>query len=103
MRTGQDGAVSKLKAAEMTGKPDQDHQYGDAPVQAVVSVAARRSRRSPRHRTASRSSGVTTRSTQPADVSKAKQNDRFAVVLKITEAKPEYGHIMVSDYLPAGS
>ncbi len=35
-------------------------------------------------------------------MSKAKQNDRFAVVLKITEAKPEYGHIMVSDYLPAG-
>jgi len=24
------------------------------------------------------------------------------VVLKITEAKPEYGHIMVADYLPAG-
>ena len=36
------------------------------------------------------------------DLSKAKQNDRFAVVLKITEAKPEFGHIMVSDYLPAG-
>jgi alpha-2-macroglobulin len=39
---------------------------------------------------------------KPADVTKAKQNDRFAVVLKITEAKPEFGHIMVSDYLPAG-
>ena len=39
---------------------------------------------------------------QAADVTKAKQNDRFAVVLKITEAKPEYGHIMVADYLPAG-
>jgi uncharacterized protein YfaS (alpha-2-macroglobulin family) len=39
---------------------------------------------------------------KPADVTKAKQNDRFAVVLKITEPKPEYGHIMVSDYLPAG-
>jgi hypothetical protein len=39
---------------------------------------------------------------KPADVSKVKQNDRFAVVLKITEAKPEFGHIMVSDYLPAG-
>ena len=24
------------------------------------------------------------------------------MVLKITEAKPEFGHIMVSDYLPAG-
>ena len=39
---------------------------------------------------------------KPVDVSKAKQNDRFAVVLKITEPKPEFGHIMVSDYLPAG-
>src|SRR5260370_3599238 len=39
---------------------------------------------------------------KPADVLKHKQNDRFAVVLKITEAKPKYGHIMVSDYLPAG-
>ena len=39
---------------------------------------------------------------KPADISKAKQNDRFAVVLKVTEAKPEFGHIMVSDYLPAG-
>ena len=37
-----------------------------------------------------------------ADPSKAKQNDRFAVVLKITEPKVEYGHIMVADYLPAG-
>jgi len=34
--------------------------------------------------------------------SKAKQNDRFAVVLKIHRCQPEYGHIMVSDYLPAG-
>ena len=24
------------------------------------------------------------------------------MVLKVTEAKPEFGHIMVSDYLPAG-
>jgi alpha-2-macroglobulin len=39
---------------------------------------------------------------KPVDPSKAKQNDRFAVVLKVTEAKPEYGHILVADYLPAG-
>ena len=39
---------------------------------------------------------------KPADVAKARQNDRFAVVLKITEPRPEFGHIMVSDYLPAG-
>lgn len=39
---------------------------------------------------------------QPSDPSKAKQNQRFVVVLKITEAKPEYGRVMVVDYLPAG-
>src|SRR6202000_3088581 len=39
---------------------------------------------------------------KPVDIFTAKQNDRFAVVLKITEPKPEYAHIMVSDYLPAG-
>jgi hypothetical protein len=39
---------------------------------------------------------------KPADPSKAKQNDRFAVVLKVTEVSPQYGQIMVVDYLPAG-
>jgi uncharacterized protein YfaS (alpha-2-macroglobulin family) len=38
----------------------------------------------------------------PADPSKAKQNERFAVVLKITEAQPQFGRVMVADYLPAG-
>jgi len=38
----------------------------------------------------------------PADPSKAKQNDRFAVVLRITEGQPQYGRIIVADYLPAG-
>ncbi len=33
---------------------------------------------------------------------KAKQNDRFAVVLKITEPQPQFGRIIVADYLPAG-
>jgi uncharacterized protein YfaS (alpha-2-macroglobulin family) len=39
---------------------------------------------------------------KPADPSKAKQNDRFAVVLKITEPQPQFGRIIVADYLPAG-
>jgi uncharacterized protein YfaS (alpha-2-macroglobulin family) len=38
----------------------------------------------------------------PADPAKAKQNDRFAVVLKITEPQPQFGRIIVADYLPAG-
>ena len=39
---------------------------------------------------------------KPADPTKAKQNDRFAVVLKITEPQPQFGRILVADYLPAG-
>jgi alpha-2-macroglobulin len=38
----------------------------------------------------------------PADPAKAKQNQRFAVVLRITEPQPQYGRLIVADYLPAG-
>jgi len=39
---------------------------------------------------------------KPADATKAKQNERFAVVLKITEPQPQFGRVIVADYLPAG-
>jgi len=39
---------------------------------------------------------------KPADPTKAKQNERFAVVLKITEPQPQFARVMVADYLPAG-
>jgi uncharacterized protein YfaS (alpha-2-macroglobulin family) len=91
------------KAAELAGKPIKITNTGEAPVQAVVSVSG-----SPVTPEPAASNGFKiernffTLDGKPADVSKARQNDRFAVVLKITEAKPEFGHIMVSDYLPAG-
>jgi uncharacterized protein YfaS (alpha-2-macroglobulin family) len=91
------------KAADITGQPIRITNIGDAPVQAVVSVSG-----SPIVPEPAASNGFKiersfyTLDGKPADVTRAKQNDRFAVVLKITEAKPEYGHIMVSDYLPAG-
>ena len=91
------------KAAEMSGKPVRITNTGNAPIQAVVSVGG-----SPVTPEPAAANGFKiernyfTLDGKPADVSKVKQNDRFAVVLKITEAKPEFGHIMVSDYLPAG-
>ncbi len=39
---------------------------------------------------------------EEADPSKAKQNDRFAVLLRVTEPRPQFGRIIVADYLPAG-
>ncbi len=91
------------KAAEMAGKPVKITNTGDTPVQMVVSVSG-----APITPEPAASNGFKiernyfTLDGKPADVSKATQNDRFAVVLKITEPKPEFGHIMVSDYLPAG-
>jgi alpha-2-macroglobulin len=90
------------KAAE-TAKPIKITNTGDALVQAVVSVSG-----APVVPEPAASNGFKiernyfTLDGKPADVSKAKQNDRFTVVLKVTEPKPEYAHIMVSDYLPAG-
>src|SRR5262249_55642512 len=39
---------------------------------------------------------------KPADPSKARQNDRFAVVLRITEPQPQFARVIVADFLPAG-
>ena len=39
---------------------------------------------------------------EPADPAHAKQNQRFVVVLKVTEPKPQFGRVIVADYLPAG-
>ena len=89
------------KAEALAGKPIRITNTGDAPLQAVVSVSG-----SPITPEPAASNGFKiernyfTLDGKPADVSKAKQNDRFAVVLKITEAKPEYGHIMVLGLSP---
>jgi len=37
-----------------------------------------------------------------ADPSHARQNQRFVVVLKVTEPQPQFGRVMIADYLPAG-
>ena len=90
-------------AAEVAGQPIKITNTGEAPVQAVVSVSG-----SPVVPEPAASNGFTiernyfTLDGKPADIRAARQNDRFAVVLTVTEPTPEYAHIMVSDYLPAG-
>ncbi|MGB7855402.1 MAG: alpha-2-macroglobulin, partial [Pseudolabrys sp.] len=39
---------------------------------------------------------------EAADPSKARQNQRFVVVLKVTEPQPQFGRVIVADYPPAG-
>ncbi len=91
------------KQADVSAQPITIVNTGDTPVQAVISVTG-----APVVPEPAASNGFKiernyfTLDGKPADLSKAKQTDRFAVVLSITEAKPTYGHIMVVDYLPAG-
>jgi hypothetical protein len=91
------------KADEMRGQPVKIANTGDSPVQAVVTVSG-----SPVTPEPAASNGFKiernyfTLGGEPADITKAKQNDRFAVVLTVTEPKPEYAHVMIADYLPAG-
>jgi hypothetical protein len=39
---------------------------------------------------------------EPANPTNAKQNQRFVVVLIMTEPQPQFGRVIVADYLPAG-
>ena len=39
---------------------------------------------------------------EEADITKAKQNDRFVVLLKVTEQKPQFARVALTDYVPAG-
>jgi uncharacterized protein YfaS (alpha-2-macroglobulin family) len=74
------------RAAEMAAQPIRITNTGEAPVQAVVSVSG-----SPIVPEPAASNGFKiernyfTLDGKPADVTKARQNDRFAVVLRVTE------------------
>jgi uncharacterized protein YfaS (alpha-2-macroglobulin family) len=91
------------KQGDVTAKPVKITNTGEGPVQAVVSVSG-----APITPEPAAENGFKIERTyhtldgKPTDIKKAKQNDRFAVVLKITEAKPVFGRIMIADYLPAG-
>jgi uncharacterized protein YfaS (alpha-2-macroglobulin family) len=88
--------VTAAKAVKITNT-------GDAPVQAVLSVSGAPVTPEPAAENGFKiERSYHTLDGKQADITKTKQNDRFAVVLKITEAKPEYGRIMIADYLPAG-
>jgi uncharacterized protein YfaS (alpha-2-macroglobulin family) len=91
------------RAAEITASPVKLTNTGDAPVHAVVSISG-----APVAPEPAASNGFAierqfyTLDGKPANPAQARQNERFAVVLKITEARPEFGRVMVVDYLPAG-
>ena len=76
---------------------------GDGTVQAVVSVSGAPLTPEPAAERGFKIERIYyTLDGEPADATKAKQNQRFVVVLKITEPQPQFGRVIVADYLPAG-
>ena len=92
-----------VNADALQASPLKVTNNGEGPVQAVVSVsgapvvpepAAERGFKIER--------SYHTLAGDPVEVNKVKQNQRLVVVLKMTEAQPQFGRIIVADYLPAG-
>jgi uncharacterized protein YfaS (alpha-2-macroglobulin family) len=76
---------------------------GDTPLDAVISVSG-----APKTPEPAADHGFTiersfhTLDGADADPSHAKQNDRFVVVLKVTEPQPQFARVSLIDYVPAG-
>jgi uncharacterized protein YfaS (alpha-2-macroglobulin family) len=97
------GALNRNLRASDLQQPLTLTNAGESPVQVVVTVSGAPVVPEP---AAERGFKIErtyyTLDGKPADPAKAKQNDRFAVVLKIIEPQPQFGRIIVADYLPAG-
>jgi uncharacterized protein YfaS (alpha-2-macroglobulin family) len=76
---------------------------GDGTVQAVVSVSGAPVKPEPAAEHGFKiERKFYTLAGEAADPARAKQNDRFVVVLTMTEPQPQFGRVIVADYVPAG-
>ena len=97
------GALYRSLRADQLATPVKVTNTGSGTVQAVVSVSGAPLTPEPAAEKGFKIERIYyTLDGKPADPSKAKQNQRFVVVLKITEPQPQFGRVIVADYLPAG-
>jgi uncharacterized protein YfaS (alpha-2-macroglobulin family) len=97
------GAYYRTLRADELAQPLAVTNRGEGNVQTVVSVSGAPITPEP---AAERGFKIErtfhTLSGEAADPAKATQNQRFVVVLKMTEPQPQFGRVIVADYLPAG-
>jgi uncharacterized protein YfaS (alpha-2-macroglobulin family) len=97
------GSFYRSLRADQLATPLKVSNSGAGSVQAVVSVSGSPLNPEPAaERGFKIERGFYTLDGKPADISTVKQNQRFAVVLKMTEPQPQFGRVIVADYLPAG-
>jgi hypothetical protein len=91
-----------ISAADLQA-PFRVTNTGDSPVQAVITVNGAPVVPEPAANNGFKIERDTfTLDGTPVDTAHVKQNTRLVVVLKITEAQPQFGRVIVADYLPAG-
>ncbi|MFN3659005.1 MAG: alpha-2-macroglobulin family protein [Pseudolabrys sp.] len=97
------GAFYRTLTADQFATPLAVANHGEGTVQAVVSVSGAPLTPEP---AAERGFKIErkffTLGGEPSDPAKAKQNQRFVVVLTMTEPQPQLARVIVADYLPAG-
>ncbi len=92
-----------VKASELAQQPMKVTNTGEGTLQAVLSVSGAPTVPEPAAEQGFKIERLYyTLDGDAADPSQAKQNQRFVVVLKITEPDPQFGRVLVADYLPAG-
>ena len=92
-----------FRAAEVPGAGVRIENTGEATLQAVVSVSGAPVTPEPAaERGFKIERNYFTLDGVKVDATKVKQNTRMVVVLKITEPAPQFGRLIVADYLPAG-
>jgi uncharacterized protein YfaS (alpha-2-macroglobulin family) len=92
-----------FSAAGLAQQPVTVANKGDGALQAVVSVSGSPTTPEPAAEHGFKiERNYFTLDGKPADPAHAKQNERFVVVLKVTEPEPQFGRVILADYLPAG-
>ncbi|MGZ5866466.1 MAG: alpha-2-macroglobulin family protein [Xanthobacteraceae bacterium] len=101
--TRQNALYRTFRAADVSATGIKAENLGVDTLQAVVSVSGAPITPEPAaERGFKIERNYFTLAGEKVDPSKVKQNTRLAVVLKITEPSPQYGRLIVADYLPAG-
>ncbi|MCJ7527855.1 MAG: alpha-2-macroglobulin family protein, partial [Methyloceanibacter sp.] len=101
---GQEGPLYRtFTEEELTASPLTVTNSGDSPLDAVISVSGAPTTPEPAAEHGFKiERSFHTLDGAEADASTAKQNDRFVVVLRVTEPQPEFARVALTDYLPAG-
>jgi len=91
-----------IRAADLK-EPLKVANTGDTEVKAVVTVSGAPLTPEPPAENGFKIERLTyTLDGDPVDAAHVKQNRRLVVVLRVTEAQPQFGRVIVADYLPAG-